>query len=41
MAEVKTGKFNFDGEEWTHVSESAKSLIRKILIKDPKKRPSA
>lgn len=41
MAEVKTGKFNFDGEEWVHVSEQAKNLIRKMLVKDPKKRPSA
>lgn len=32
---------NFELEGWNHVSEQAKELVRKMLIKDPKLRPSA
>ncbi|EGR27981.1 hypothetical protein IMG5_185640 [Ichthyophthirius multifiliis] len=41
MDKVKTGKYNFDGEEWTYVSEDAKNFIKKLLEKDIKKRYSA
>ena len=38
---VLEGKFEFPDEEWEHVSEEAKSLIKKMLTKDVKKRISA
>lgn len=40
---IKKGKYGFEGEEWSNVSEAAKDLIRKLIVVDPKKRlvPSA
>jgi calcium-dependent protein kinase len=35
------GVFQFDGEEWSHVSQEAKDLIRKMLLVDASKRLSA
>ena len=33
---IQSGEFSFDQEEWTSISESAKNLIRKMLVLDPK-----
>jgi len=33
--------FNFDGEEWQHISDHAKDLINKLLVRDKTKRLSA
>lgn len=38
---ILDGAFNFDGEAWSHVSAEAKSLIRKLLVVDPKRRLTA
>jgi len=38
---VKTGKYDFNTDEWIQVSEDAKNMIRRLLEKDPKKRYSA
>ena len=40
---IKKGKYGFEGEEWSIVSETAKDLICKLIVVDPKKRlvPSA
>ena len=35
---IKKGEYNFDGKEWKNVSSSAKDLINKLLLTDPKKR---
>ncbi|KAJ9559118.1 hypothetical protein OSB04_013732 [Centaurea solstitialis] len=39
--EVLHGKLDFDVEPWPDISESAKDLIRKMLVRDPKKRITA
>jgi calcium-dependent protein kinase len=41
MNNVKIGKYVFDDLEWLHISAAAKNLITKMLLYDPKKRPSA
>ncbi|KAL4470266.1 hypothetical protein ABPG74_011877 [Tetrahymena malaccensis] len=41
MNRVKIGKFSFDSEDWAGISDGAKSLITKMLEKDPVKRLSA
>ena len=41
LAKIKLGKFSFPDEEWEHVSEGAKDLIKKLLIFKPEERPSA
>lgn len=41
MAKVKTGKFAMENEDWQDISKEAKSLIKKLLEKDTKKRLSA
>lgn len=40
MEKVKQGKFEFESEEWKSVSDQAKTFIRKMLEKDPRKRIS-
>ncbi|KAF7636038.1 Protein kinase domain-containing protein [Meloidogyne graminicola] len=35
---IKKGEYNFNGTEWTLVSEAAKDLIRRCLITDPEQR---
>ncbi|GLJ54236.1 hypothetical protein SUGI_1163270 [Cryptomeria japonica] len=39
--QVLEGEIDFKSEPWPHISESAKDLIRKMLDRNPKKRPSA
>ncbi|KAJ9693889.1 hypothetical protein PVL29_009718 [Vitis rotundifolia] len=39
--EVLHGDLNFSSDPWPHISESAKDLIRRILVRDPKKRLTA
>ena len=41
LRRVKTGKFSFAHESWRTISETAKSLIRKMLTMDPRQRISA
>jgi len=33
--------FEFDPEDWEHISDEAKDLVRKLLTKNPERRPSA
>ncbi|EOA20568.1 hypothetical protein CARUB_v10000880mg [Capsella rubella] len=40
-AEIKGGRPDFDSQPWPLISETAKHLIRKMLIKNPKERISA
>lgn len=39
--EVLHGKLDFSVDPWPNISESAKDLIRKMLVRDPKKRITA
>ncbi|KAI5679682.1 hypothetical protein M9H77_00909 [Catharanthus roseus] len=39
--QVLKGELDFVSEPWPSISESAKDLIRKMLVRDPKKRPTA
>ena len=41
LRRVKTGKFNFAHECWRTISDPGKTLIRQMLLMDPKARPSA
>ncbi len=41
LDKVRVGKYSFDNDEWTYISDDAKEFIRKCLIKDPAKRLSA
>ena len=41
LRKVKAGKFSFPGESWRNISDSAKSLIRRMLTMDPTARISA
>lgn len=41
LKKVKLGKFKFEPEDWDRVSEEAKSIIKKMLTYDAKKRISA
>merc|ERR1739848_864189 len=38
---IQQGKFEFHPKEWSSVSGPAKDLIRRLLVKDAKKRLSA
>jgi len=40
-SKVKEGKYEFDAKYWSHVSENAKDLIRKLLAVDPRLRITA
>ena len=37
---IKEGKFVFPDEEWSHISNEAKDLIKLMLTRNPDKRPS-
>jgi calcium-dependent protein kinase len=39
--QVLRGDLDFSSEPWPSISESAKDLVRKMLIRDPKKRLTA
>lgn len=39
--QVLRGELDFASEPWPSISESAKDLVRKMLVRDPKKRPTA
>jgi serine/threonine protein kinase len=39
--QVLNGKLDFDSEPWPNISESAKDLVRRILVRNPKKRLTA
>ena len=39
--EVLHGKLDFESEPWPSISEGAKDLVRRMLIRDPKKRLTA
>lgn len=39
--QVLNGKLDFDSEPWPNISESAKDLVRQILVRNPKKRLTA
>lgn len=39
--QVLKGDLDFSSEPWPNISESAKDLVRKMLIRDPKKRLTA
>ena len=39
--QVLKGGLDFVSEPWPSVSESAKDLVRRMLIRDPKKRMTA
>lgn len=38
FAKIRKGKFDFNDSAWTHVGDSAKDLIKKLLVVDPSKR---
>jgi len=38
LDQVKQGKYEFPTDNWKHVGEEAKDLIRKLLQVDPRKR---
>jgi calcium-dependent protein kinase len=39
--QVLKGELDFSTEPWPSISDSAKDLVRKMLIRDPKKRLTA
>lgn len=39
--QVLHGDLDFDSEPWPGISESAKDLVRKMLIRDPRRRLTA
>lgn len=39
--EVLHGKLDFQSEPWPSISEGAKDLVRRMLVRDPKKRLTA
>lgn len=39
--QVLKGDLDFDSDPWPHISESAKDLIRKMLVRNPEKRLTA
>jgi serine/threonine protein kinase len=39
--QVLKGELDFISEPWPSISESAKDLVRKMLVRDPKKRLTA
>lgn len=39
--QVLRGELDFVSEPWPSISESAKDLVRKMLVRDPKKRLTA
>ncbi|GMP98501.1 hypothetical protein CsSME_00046359 [Camellia sinensis var. sinensis] len=39
--EVLHGDLDFSSDPWPNISESAKDLVRKMLVRDPKKRLTA
>jgi len=39
--QVLKGELDFISEPWPSISESAKDLVRRMLIRDPKKRMTA
>ncbi|KAH0554591.1 hypothetical protein KQX54_011719 [Cotesia glomerata] len=41
MANVTIAKYDFDHEAFNNISEDAKDFIRRLLVKDKEKRPSA
>ena len=41
LNQISKGYFSFSGKEWANVSYEAKSLIMKMLTKNPQRRPSA
>lgn len=41
LSKIRTGKFTFPEDDWSHVSDSAKELISKMLTYNPAIRPSA
>ena len=40
MEETVNGEVSFVEEDWSHVSEDARLLVRRMLEKDPRKRVS-
>lgn len=41
LEKIAIGDFDFPEEEWGDVSREAKQLIKKMLQKDPRNRPTA
>jgi serine/threonine protein kinase len=41
IAKVLLGKYNFDGEPWQEISDSAKNFIQKLLVVQPSDRMTA
>ncbi|CAI0402314.1 unnamed protein product [Linum tenue] len=39
--EVLHGELDFTSDPWPHISDSAKEIVRKMLVRDPKKRITA
>ena len=39
--QVLKGELDFISEPWPSISESAKDLVRRMLVRDPKKRVTA
>ncbi|KAB1222533.1 Calcium-dependent protein kinase 2 [Morella rubra] len=39
--EVLHGELDFSSDPWPHISESAKDLVRKMLVRDPRRRITA
>lgn len=38
---IQEGKYEFPEKDWAHISQSAKDLISKLLVRDAKNRLSA
>lgn len=39
--QVLRGELDFESEPWPSISEDAKDLVKKMLVRDPKKRLTA
>jgi calcium-dependent protein kinase len=39
--QVMRGDLDFDSDPWPVISESAKDLVRKMLVRDPRRRMTA
>jgi hypothetical protein len=37
-ARARAAQFDFEGDEWLHISDRAKDLIKRLIVKDPEQR---
>lgn len=41
FSEILRAELDFNTDPWPKISDSAKDLVKKMLVRDPKKRPTA